>query len=198
MPCTRGCGAGRRRALWLGRGLMRAPGAAARRPRYRRIQDEKETTVYKRAMEVQYQLKMKASRELLSEVQKKYPTMLFRCGGAAGVCPRETARTGRAGRAGPAPRLPALPLALPLPAWAAGLRQLGTGSRVPARPPAARGAAPPPPHPCLTLTLPPLAPTRPPPPPPPPPPAACAASRPSRRGLGWWSASTTACSTRTR
>lgn len=28
--------------------------------------------------QVQYQLKMKASRELLSEVQKKYPTMLFR------------------------------------------------------------------------------------------------------------------------
>ncbi|KAL4422002.1 hypothetical protein ABPG77_005432 [Micractinium sp. CCAP 211/92] len=42
-----------------------------------KIQDEKETTVYKRAMEVQYQLKMKASRELLSEVGKKYPTMLF-------------------------------------------------------------------------------------------------------------------------
>ena len=30
------------------------------------------------AVQVQYQLKMKASRELLSEVQKKYPTMLFR------------------------------------------------------------------------------------------------------------------------
>jgi curved DNA binding protein len=42
-----------------------------------KLHDEKETTVYKRAMEVQYQLKMKASRELLSEVQKKYPTMLF-------------------------------------------------------------------------------------------------------------------------
>jgi hypothetical protein len=28
-------------------------------------------------MEVQYQLKMKASRELLSEVGRKYPTMLF-------------------------------------------------------------------------------------------------------------------------
>ncbi|PSC67049.1 proliferation-associated 2G4-like [Micractinium conductrix] len=42
-----------------------------------KVLDEKETTVYKRAMEVQYQLKMKASRELLSEVGKKYPTMLF-------------------------------------------------------------------------------------------------------------------------
>ncbi|KAI7837788.1 hypothetical protein COHA_008417 [Chlorella ohadii] len=48
-----------------------------------KLHDEKETTVYKRAMEVQYQLKMKASRELLSEVQKKYPTMLFRCGWSA-------------------------------------------------------------------------------------------------------------------
>jgi hypothetical protein len=42
------------------------------------MHDEKETTVYKRAMAVTYQLKMKASRELLSEVGKKYPTMLFR------------------------------------------------------------------------------------------------------------------------
>ena len=50
----------------------------------RRVLDEKETTVYKRAMEVQYQLKMKASRELLSEVGKKYPTMLFRWGGGGG------------------------------------------------------------------------------------------------------------------
>ena len=54
--------------------------------------DEKHTTVYKRAAEVSYQLKMKASRELLSVVGKKYPTMLFRwvlgevggCGGWAG------------------------------------------------------------------------------------------------------------------
>jgi hypothetical protein len=43
-----------------------------------RMHDEKETSVYKRAMEVSYQLKMKASRELLSEVGKKSPTMLFR------------------------------------------------------------------------------------------------------------------------
>lgn len=42
-----------------------------------KMHDEKETTVYKRAMAVTYQLKMKASRELLSEVGKKYPTMLF-------------------------------------------------------------------------------------------------------------------------
>ncbi|KAL4440303.1 hypothetical protein ABPG75_003304 [Micractinium tetrahymenae] len=42
-----------------------------------KVHDEKETTVYKRAMEVQYQLKMKASRELLNEVSKKYPTVLF-------------------------------------------------------------------------------------------------------------------------
>ncbi|PSC67181.1 proliferation-associated 2G4 [Micractinium conductrix] len=49
-----------------------------------KVLDEKETTVYKRAMEVQYQLKMKASRELLSEVGKKYPTMLFSLRGKDG------------------------------------------------------------------------------------------------------------------
>ena len=40
--------------------------------------DEKETTVYKRALDMSYQLKMKASREVFSEIQRKYPTMLFR------------------------------------------------------------------------------------------------------------------------
>lgn len=39
--------------------------------------DEKETTVYKRALDMQYQLKIKAARELFSEINKKYPTMLF-------------------------------------------------------------------------------------------------------------------------
>ncbi|GAB4814168.1 hypothetical protein N2152v2_001214 [Parachlorella kessleri] len=42
-----------------------------------KVHDEKETTVYKRALEVQYQLKLKASREVLSEISKKFPTALF-------------------------------------------------------------------------------------------------------------------------
>jgi hypothetical protein len=43
----------------------------------RRVLDEKETTVYKRALEVQYQLKLKASREVYSEVLKKHSTSMF-------------------------------------------------------------------------------------------------------------------------
>ena len=39
--------------------------------------DEKETTVYKRSLDMQYQLKIKAARELFAEITKKYPTMLF-------------------------------------------------------------------------------------------------------------------------
>lgn len=35
------------------------------------------TTVYKRNVETNYKLKMKASRQLLSEIDKKYPTMPF-------------------------------------------------------------------------------------------------------------------------
>lgn len=42
-----------------------------------KLLDDKETTVYKRALDVNYQLKMKASRELFSEVMKKAPTMQF-------------------------------------------------------------------------------------------------------------------------
>jgi curved DNA binding protein len=42
-----------------------------------RMQDERETTVFKRALDVQYQLKIKAARELFAEINKKYPTMLF-------------------------------------------------------------------------------------------------------------------------
>lgn len=41
------------------------------------VVDEKETTVYKRAVEAQYQLKMKASRAVLSEINQHYPTMPF-------------------------------------------------------------------------------------------------------------------------
>lgn len=40
--------------------------------------DEKATTVYKRALDQAYQLKLKASREVFSEIMKKYPTCLFR------------------------------------------------------------------------------------------------------------------------
>lgn len=42
-----------------------------------KMHDEKETTVYKRALDMSYQLKIKAARELFSEINKKYPTMLF-------------------------------------------------------------------------------------------------------------------------
>lgn len=73
---------GRPRAWIRSSAAARPPPAAA----CCRQLDEKETTVYKRAMEVSYQLKMKASRELLSEVGKKYPTMLFRCAAAAAGC----------------------------------------------------------------------------------------------------------------
>lgn len=42
-----------------------------------KVFDEKETTVYKRALDVQYQLKLKASREVYSEVLKKHSTSMF-------------------------------------------------------------------------------------------------------------------------
>ncbi|KFM27934.1 Proliferation-associated protein A [Auxenochlorella protothecoides] len=42
-----------------------------------KVVDEKETTVFKRALDVQYQLKIKASREVLSEINKKFPTMMY-------------------------------------------------------------------------------------------------------------------------
>ena len=42
-----------------------------------RVIDEKETTVYKRALDREYNLKLKASRAIFSEINKKYPTMPF-------------------------------------------------------------------------------------------------------------------------
>jgi methionyl aminopeptidase len=42
-----------------------------------KIQDEKETNVYKRAIEKNYKLKMQASRAVFSEISKKFPTMPF-------------------------------------------------------------------------------------------------------------------------
>ncbi len=42
-----------------------------------RVHEERETTVYKRALDMQYSLKIKAARELFAEINKKYPTMLF-------------------------------------------------------------------------------------------------------------------------
>eukprot|EP00879_Flechtneria_rotunda_P015638 GHRR01016356.1.p1 GENE.GHRR01016356.1~~GHRR01016356.1.p1 ORF type:complete len:206 (+),score=84.99 GHRR01016356.1:675-1292(+) len=39
--------------------------------------DEKETTIYKRALDVMYKLKLQASRAVFSEVNKKFPTMPF-------------------------------------------------------------------------------------------------------------------------
>ena len=42
-----------------------------------RVVDEKQTTVYKRALNEQYHLKMKASRAMLSDISKRYPYMPF-------------------------------------------------------------------------------------------------------------------------
>jgi curved DNA binding protein len=42
-----------------------------------KVHDDRETTVYKRALDMSYQLKIKAARELFAEINKKYPTMLF-------------------------------------------------------------------------------------------------------------------------
>lgn len=42
-----------------------------------RVLDEKQTTVYKRALDMEYQLKMKASRAMLSDINKRYPCMPF-------------------------------------------------------------------------------------------------------------------------
>lgn len=42
-----------------------------------RVLDEKETTVYKRAIDMEYKLKLKASRAVFSEINKKYPAMPF-------------------------------------------------------------------------------------------------------------------------
>eukprot|EP00873_Tetraselmis_striata_P036847 jgi/Tetstr1/457111/TSEL_043761.t1 len=42
-----------------------------------KVKDEKETTVYKRALDMEYNLKMKASRAIFSEISKKYPCMPF-------------------------------------------------------------------------------------------------------------------------
>ena len=49
-----------------------------------KMADEKDTTVFKRALDIQYQLKIKASRELFAEINKKYPTMLFSLRGIEG------------------------------------------------------------------------------------------------------------------
>eukprot|EP00241_Pyramimonas_parkeae_P005841 CAMPEP_0114248906 /NCGR_PEP_ID=MMETSP0058-20121206/13833_1 /TAXON_ID=36894 /ORGANISM="Pyramimonas parkeae, CCMP726" /LENGTH=386 /DNA_ID=CAMNT_0001362365 /DNA_START=78 /DNA_END=1238 /DNA_ORIENTATION=+ len=42
-----------------------------------KVVDEKETTVYKRALDKEYNLKMKASRFVFSEINKRFPTMPF-------------------------------------------------------------------------------------------------------------------------
>ncbi len=42
-----------------------------------KIQDEKETNVYKRAIEKNYKLKMQASRAVFSQITTKFPTMPF-------------------------------------------------------------------------------------------------------------------------
>eukprot|EP00878_Enallax_costatus_P000747 GHUV01000864.1.p1 GENE.GHUV01000864.1~~GHUV01000864.1.p1 ORF type:complete len:391 (+),score=130.92 GHUV01000864.1:106-1278(+) len=42
-----------------------------------RMLDEKETTVYKRALDVEYKLKLKASRAVFSEINKRFPAMPF-------------------------------------------------------------------------------------------------------------------------
>eukprot|EP01025_Chloroclados_australasicus_P031769 TRINITY_DN3214_c0_g1_i1.p1 TRINITY_DN3214_c0_g1~~TRINITY_DN3214_c0_g1_i1.p1 ORF type:complete len:417 (-),score=59.55 TRINITY_DN3214_c0_g1_i1:348-1412(-) len=42
-----------------------------------RMLDEKETNIYKRALDVEYSLKLKTSRAVFSEITKKFPTMPF-------------------------------------------------------------------------------------------------------------------------
>ena len=42
-----------------------------------RVLDEKQTTVYKRALDQEYKLKLKASRSIFTEINKRYPTMPF-------------------------------------------------------------------------------------------------------------------------
>mmetsp|Transcript_38288 Transcript_38288/g.68656 ORF Transcript_38288/g.68656 Transcript_38288/m.68656 type:complete len:374 (-) Transcript_38288:39-1160(-) len=42
-----------------------------------RVLDEKETSVFKRALDMEYNLKMKASRAILSEINKNFPCMPF-------------------------------------------------------------------------------------------------------------------------
>lgn len=42
-----------------------------------KILDEKDTVVFKRALDTEYQLKLKASRTIFSEISRKYPTMPF-------------------------------------------------------------------------------------------------------------------------
>lgn len=42
-----------------------------------RILDEKETTIYKRALDMEYHLKLKTSRIVFGEINKKFPTMPF-------------------------------------------------------------------------------------------------------------------------
>jgi curved DNA binding protein len=42
-----------------------------------RVLDEKQTTVYKRALDREYSLKMKASRALFSEINRKFPALPF-------------------------------------------------------------------------------------------------------------------------
>ena len=42
-----------------------------------KVLDEKMTTVYKRALDMTYNLKMKASRAILSDIQMRYPCMPF-------------------------------------------------------------------------------------------------------------------------
>jgi methionyl aminopeptidase len=39
--------------------------------------DEKDTTVYKRDLSVEYKLRLKASRAIFSEINKKAPTLPF-------------------------------------------------------------------------------------------------------------------------
>jgi len=45
-----------------------------------RIVDEKETMIYKRALDREYNLRLKASRSVFSEINRKFPTMPFSIG----------------------------------------------------------------------------------------------------------------------
>ena len=45
-----------------------------------RIMDEKETMIYKRALDREYNLRMKASRSVFAEINRRFPTMPFTIG----------------------------------------------------------------------------------------------------------------------
>ena len=63
-----------------------------------KVVDEKETAVYKRALDVGYQLKLKASRAVLGAVTKRFPVLPFTLRALTGAARVLLARVGRGER----------------------------------------------------------------------------------------------------